>query len=204
MSVTKPRILIPSGAGAPGFGGIIQCLKEHDFAYVVAGDLNEYAYGQSLADQFYVVPPSSQEQIYLEKVKQIILDQKIDLVLPITTRELSVLSKNKEELEGLGSKVVVSQFENLTTANNKGLLRDWAEKQQIPVPKGSVVRNWSQFETEAQILLNRNQKVCFKPTEGNGSRGLGFVCLEEQLEYTVNKQGEIWMTMRERKIRVEK
>lgn len=204
MSITKPRILIPSGAGAPGFEGIIQCLKEHDFAYVVAGDSNEYAYGQSLADEFYVMPPSSKEEMYMNKVKQIILEQKIELVLPITTRELSVLSKHKEELEASGTKVIVSDLKNLTIANNKGLLKDWAEKQQIPVPMGSVVRSWSQFETEAQNLLNQNHKVCFKPTVGNGSRGLGFVCLENHLEYSINKPGEIWMTLSEWKIRLEK
>ncbi|MEY3965092.1 MAG: hypothetical protein RL263_261 [Bacteroidota bacterium] len=204
MSVTKPRILIPSGAGAPGFGGIIHCLKERDFAYVVAGDSNEHVYGQSLADQFFLMPPSSEEEKYLSKVKQIIVEQKIDLVLPITTRELSVLSKHKEVLEALGTKVIVSDLKNLTIANNKGLLKNWAEKQQIPVPKGSVVRNWSQFETEAQNLLNQNQKVCFKPIEGNGSRGLGFVALEEHLTYSNNKPGGIWMTITEWKLRLER
>ncbi len=204
MSVTKPRILIPSGAGAPGFGGIIQCLKERDFAYVVAGDSNEHVYGQSLADQFFLMPPSSEEEMYMDKVKQIILEQKIDLVLPITTRELSVLSKHKEELEALGTKVIVSDLKNLTIANNKGLLKDWAEKQQIPVPKGSVVRNWSQFETEAQNLLNQYHKACFKPTEGNGSRGLGFVGSEEHLTYSNNKPGEIWMTITEWRLRLER
>jgi carbamoyl-phosphate synthase large subunit len=204
MSVTKPRIFIPSGAGAPGFGGIFQCLKQGNFAYVVAGDSNEHAYGQALADQFYLMPPSSDEENYLSKVKQIILDEKIDLVLPITTRELSVLAKYRFELQALGVKVVVSDLKKLTIANNKALLKDCAENQHIPVPKGSLVKSWSQFENEASRLLSEGYKVCFKPSEGNGSRGLGFVCIENDLNYSINKPGEIWMTLSEWRMRLEK
>jgi len=62
------RILIPSGAGAPGFAGIVRCLRKLPDVYIAAGDSREYVYGSQLADAFEVVPSSQDEQIYVEKV----------------------------------------------------------------------------------------------------------------------------------------
>ncbi len=197
MSTTKPRVFIPSGAGAPGFGGILNCLTQNNFSEVIAGDSNEFAYGRGLVEHFCKMPPSSDENEYLTQIKSIILGMNVDLVLPITTRELTILSKHKVELEKLGTKVVVSELSSLNIANHKAEVLKWANQNGLPAPQGFSVVSWDDFNNKCRELLNQHKKVCFKPVLGNGSRGLGFVCDERELNFALEKPGEFWMTLNE-------
>ena len=79
----KVTILIPSGAGAPGFAGICRCLREELSWQIVAGDTNEHAYGKALCDEFFVVSSSENEQSYLDAVMVACERYAVDVILPI-------------------------------------------------------------------------------------------------------------------------
>ena len=113
----KVTILIPSGAGAPGFAGICRCLREELSWQIVAGDTNEHAYGKALCDEFFVVSSSENEQSYLDAVMVACERYAVDVILPITTRELGILSANKEHFETKGIKVVVSSAKGIDVSN---------------------------------------------------------------------------------------
>lgn len=168
-------VLIPSGAGAPGFAGICRCLREESAWRIVAGDVNANAYGSQLCDVFLVIPPSSNEGAYLEAVLGACVAHAVDVVLPITTRELDVLSRGKAQFDALGVVLVLSSTEAIEIANDKGLAARKAQELGLPVPPFEVCGDWPSFERAVISLQERGVGVCFKPVRGNGSRGFGIV-----------------------------
>lgn len=168
-------ILIPSGAGAPGFAGILRCLQEIPEWRILVGDTNPQTYGKALADGFVLMPSSSNENDYLIAIKSVCKDEGVDVILPITTHELEVLSKHKISIEAENVKVIVSDFEALKVANNKGSLAIKTKELKLPVPAFEIVSNKSDFKAAVDRLFLENNKLCFKPVTGNGSRGFGII-----------------------------
>ncbi len=170
------RVLIPSGAGAPGFAGIVKCLREIPSVYIVGGDSKEFVYGKSLSDSFVTMPSSDLENAYVEAVISVCKSHGIDVVLPITTRELLVLARHRVRIKTeTGSSIVVSDEVALLTANHKGRLYEFAWTHGFRVPAFSIVRDKESFGREAEILGVSFRDLCFKPVMGNGSRGFGRV-----------------------------
>ena len=48
---TTIKVFIPSGAGAPGFAGIVRCLRKDSRVEIFAGDTNPNPYGKVLANE---------------------------------------------------------------------------------------------------------------------------------------------------------
>ncbi len=195
---TTIKVFIPSGAGAPGFAGIVRCLRKDSRVEIFAGDTNPNPYGKVLANEFFVMPPSSDDQ-YIDKVIQICKDKHIDVVLPITTRELVPLSMHKSQIESVGTKVLISDLEGLEIANNKGRLLHHQIKNEtdIPVPDFGFAMGKVGFTEMAKSLFEAHETLCFKPVEGNGSRGFGIIVQEVSNDFLTEKAGILPMTLRE-------
>ena len=170
-------VFIPSGSGAPGFAGIAACLREDPQIRLVSGDMNADAYGKSLSDAFYLMPPSN-DFSYAERVLEISKTEGIDVILPITTSELIVLSEKSDVFAQQGIQVVVSQFKGLIMSNDKGSLHNWAKSIGIAVPDGMVCSDKREFKENSERLLLEHSRLFFKPVRGNGSRGIGLISRE--------------------------
>lgn len=170
-------MLIPSGAGAPGFAGIAACLREEPGLRLISGDCNEHAYGKSLSDAFYVMPTSNSPH-YIDRVLEICQLEKVQVVLPITTAELLPLSQQRDVFVNAGVHLIISPEKGILESNDKGLLHARAQRIGIAVPEGKVCQNRNDFEDVAQDLLGRHARLFFKPVRGNGSRGIGLICRE--------------------------
>lgn len=191
-------IFIPSGAGAPGFAGILRCLQEEPRWRVLAGDMNANAYGKALADGFFLMPSSDDEVAYLSAILKVCLEESVDVILPITTRELGVLARHKDTLAAEGVRVVVSGSTSIDIANDKGKSADFAQKLGLPVPRFKVVRDLEEFQTCVIDMQLGVDKLCFKPVLGNGSRGFGIVVKEVVAgEFLQAKAGVLPMTLAE-------
>ena len=83
-STQNITVFIPSGAGAPGFAGILECLKEDSSIRVIAGDINSEAYGAALCDKFIKMPASHTPDF---------IDKTIGLVNYPTSRSGHILPK---------------------------------------------------------------------------------------------------------------
>jgi carbamoyl-phosphate synthase large subunit len=187
MSLSPIHVFIPSGAGAPGFAGIAACLREDPRIRLISGDMVEFPYGRSLSDAFYQMPSPLDETRYLERLEYINNIENIDVILPITTRELNVLANHQNLFLSLGINVVISKPLGLEIANDKGRLHEYARNIKIPVPEGGVVSNATQFQTLARELFEKHQELFFKPTTGNGSRGIGRVTQKILSSFKWNK-----------------
>ena len=191
-------IFIPSGAGAPGFAGILRCLQEEPRWRVLVGDTNADAYGKALADGFFLMPSSGDDAAYLAAIRRVCLEESVDVILPITTRELGVLSRHKDALAGEGIRVIVSGSTSIDIANDKGKSADFAQKLGLPVPQFRVARDLKEFQTGVSEMQLAGSKLCFKPVLGNGSRGFGIVVNEVVPgEFLQAKAGVLPMTLEE-------
>ncbi len=177
MNTAVISVLIPSGGGAPGFAGISACLRESDDLRLVSGDINPQAYGKQLSDAFYVMPHAL-EPTYIDKVKEICLKEGIQAILPITTAELPILAHYQAELLEIGVQVLVSPEWVIQKSNDKGEIHKWAKNLGLSVPSGAVCNSREAFKDLAERLLEQHTDLFFKPTAGNGSRGIGRVCKE--------------------------
>lgn len=199
------RILIPSGAGAPGFAGIVRCLRNDKRMEIFAGDMHENPYGRALVNHFFQMPASSAEN-YIDKICEICEKNQIHVVLPITTRELVPLSTHKKRIESIGTKVIVSDLDGLEIANHKGRLlhHQMKNETQIPIPDFGFAMGKVGFAEIAKSLFTAHQTLCFKPVEGNGSRGFGIITQEVSDDFLAQKAGILPLTLKEWTARMPK
>lgn len=163
------RILI-TGAGAPGAAGIIQCLREIPNAFIVSVDTDPKAYGSLLTDAFETVPKANSPD-FIPELLEICKNHKVNVVLPLVTRELESLSKAKKLFEDNNIVIMVSDFLPLNIANHKGNLLNTLQRNQIPHPAFKIVWNFKEMEHAAHSLGYPNNPVIIKPCESNGLRG---------------------------------
>ena len=138
----KATLLIPSGAGAPGFAGILHCLKQAPGIRVIAGDINNQAYGSQLADGFFQTPPSNHPE-YPDFILGQAVIHEASVVLPITTRELDPMSEQVNRFADQGVRLLVSPPEGLRIANNKARLYEYMMVHGQNPPSFRVVRTLS-------------------------------------------------------------
>jgi carbamoyl-phosphate synthase large subunit len=163
-----------TGAGAPGAAGIIQCLKMEPFVELTVADANENAIGKYLANRFIRIPQADDPD-FTEAVLQHCLDNHIQLILPLVTRELFPLSKNKNRFEEKGIRVLVSPEEAINRANNKSACYQFLKERGIEVPQFSIVHTVEEFIDAARQMGYPQKQFCFKPSFSNGSRGVRVV-----------------------------
>ena len=170
----SPLRLLVTGAGAPGIRGTLHALRENPdgrAVHVVGVDLDENAVGRYLADAFHPVPaPESPD--YLDALRAVCRRERIDLVLPQTTREIAVLSRHRAGLEADGVRVMVSDAGAVQAANDKGEVLRAFERLGLPVPAYRTARTERELVEAAAALGYPEVSVVVKPPVSNGMRGL--------------------------------
>src|SRR5689334_19801328 len=102
--------VLMTGAGAPGAPGIIKCLLSDPSVNLVIADADANATGRYLHDPFIQIPLAD-DPGYVAKLLQVCLENNIQVLLPLVTKELFPLSLHKQEFEQQGTKVLVSSAE---------------------------------------------------------------------------------------------
>ncbi|MCJ7449316.1 MAG: ATP-grasp domain-containing protein [Bacteroidales bacterium] len=166
------RVFI-TGAGAPGAPGIIKSLrnvKERKIE-ILGGDAIPWnSVGVGLLDKIFQIP-FAESPDFIEKVLKICTSEKVDVVIPLVTRELQVFALNKNLFAQNGIYISVSDPEPLEIANNKYLLMKFCRENKIPVPDFYLVHSLDEFRDAAGRLGYPAKKICFKPPVSNGLRG---------------------------------
>lgn len=159
-----------TGAGAPGGPGIIKSLLNVNWIKLFTCDADESATGRFLCENFFTIPKADHPE-FISTILSFCIKHEIKIIFPLVTRELFLFSKAKNLFYDRGIKVIVSDFDGLSIANNKSELYKHLKFQQIITPDFFVVNNLEEF-TQAVIDLGYpNKPVCFKPSISNGSRG---------------------------------
>jgi carbamoyl-phosphate synthase large subunit len=134
-------------------------------------DANPYASGRALHAPFFRIPKASAPD-FIDAMYQICLEQKIDVLIPLVTRELEVLSTHKGRFLEIGTRIVVSDAEQLHAANDKLKLMQTLQQAGIPVAEFYTAKTALEIAEYARKLGYPHKKVCIKPALSNGSRGM--------------------------------
>lgn len=172
----KNITVLMTGAGAPGASGIIKCLRlngERDIR-IIGCDMKERVGTRCLLDGFEQIPPASSPD-FVETLLAKAVQNGADVVLPLVTRELELLSGSVSRFAEAGIKVCVCPAESLHIANDKGLMLDEMKKGGLPVPGYVRITRAEQFAPACKALGYPEKTVCFKPTHSNGSRGFRII-----------------------------
>lgn len=165
----KKNILV-TGAGALLGQGILRLLQIADFSKkIFTADPDPRSTGHWLGD-YAITIPKVNDATYIESIKAIVSEHKIDAILVGTDVELPILSKYKKEfLENYNCKIIVSDEEVINIANDKFLTADFLQKNNFPFPL-SVMAN------DKNKLKEIEEKLGFplfaKPFDGARSLGI--------------------------------
>lgn len=171
MSKAQPIRVLMTGAGAPGGPGILLALRQEPQIELTVADANPYASGRALHTNFVQIPAASHPG-YVAEMLRLCSEKQIQVLLPLVTRELELLSGHKAEFEAIGTRVVVSDAEKLHMANDKALLMQTLIAANIPVAECHTAHSGPEIEMFAKKLGYPQKNVCIKPALSNGSRGM--------------------------------
>ncbi len=167
--MTTLRILV-TGAGAPGIRGTLYALRQGDRpVYTVGTDLSERAVGRYLTDAFHTVPPPESPD-YLDALRAVCRTERIDVLIPQTTREIAVLSQHRDDFGDV--RVMVSDPEFIAAANDKSAVLRAFETLGLPVPAYRTAQTADELIEAATALGYPDRPVVVKPPVSNGMRGL--------------------------------
>ncbi len=173
----KIKILV-TGAGAPGIQGTLYSLKQnYDYREVeiIGTDTNSNVVGKYLCDKFFVIPKASKFEEYLEAMFGLCKNESVDVIVPQNTAELLTLSKNSDQFNQHGTKVVVSGQASIENSNSKFNLMNLCNELNVPVGEFRLVKTAKELLENAKALGWPNEKVVVKPPVSNGLRGVRII-----------------------------
>jgi carbamoyl-phosphate synthase large subunit len=163
-----------TGAGAPGAAGIIRCLKQDPSVKLTVADADPEAVGRYLHPEF-VQLPKGDDPSFAAALLDLCLDRSVDLVMPLVTKELLPLSRQKQRFEEAGIRLLVSGEKAITIANDKCETYRFLQGKGIQVPRFFLSGTREEFIHAAFELGHPAESFCFKPCRSNGSRGVRVV-----------------------------
>ncbi|WP_047546309.1 ATP-grasp domain-containing protein [Psychroserpens sp. Hel_I_66] len=151
---------------------------------IFAADINLSAPSMVDADVAILVPSVYSEN-YIAELKNIIEDHKIDAIISLNDLELPILSKHKQELESLGTKVIISSEKVIDISFDKietfKFLKSIGLETPLTYTTLEVVKN-------ALTIKKIDFPLVVKPRWGSGSIGVDFVESIEELELAFKLQ----------------
>jgi carbamoyl-phosphate synthase large subunit len=174
--VRSIRVLV-TGCSAPGIRGTLYALKNNSSRVrvnIVGTDLNPDGVGRFLTDRFCEIA-APESPFYVDSLVEIARAEKVDVILPQTTREVAVLSRHQNVFAALGIPVVVSGEQSVEIGNNKHRLLQLFQEMHLPHPDFVLAASESELLAAAQRLGYPDRAVVVKPPVSNGMRGFRIV-----------------------------
>ena len=137
----------------------------------MVADANPDASGRTLQEPFFLLPKAS-DFSFIGAIRQLCQEHQVDVLLPLVTRELEILSAHKQEFLQAGTHIIVSDAEKLHLANDKLQLMQTLQQHGIAVASFYTANTAEEIATCAYALGYPDKRVCIKPALSNGSRGM--------------------------------
>lgn len=174
MNKKKINLLITCAGGemSPQLYQLIKEKSKYNIR-IIAVDANESPVGRYFADISEIIPlPSSGN--YLDKIKYLIEEYEVDLLLPGSDEESLELSKHKKELNESYPDCFISVCDYRTTQiiNNKIKTFEILQENNINVPEWMVAFSKDELKGMLLEMLKRFECVVIKPSDTRGSRGV--------------------------------
>ncbi|MGS0748832.1 ATP-grasp domain-containing protein [Halpernia sp. GG3] len=159
--------------------GILRLLQISNFAKkIYTADPDPRSTGHWLGDYAVTIPKATDEN-YIEAIRKIVTDFKIDAVLVGTDVELPILAKYKEEFTSkYNCKIIVSDETVINIANDKFLTAEFLEKNNFSFP-------FSVMANDEHKLIEIEDRLGFplfaKPFDGARSLGIKKISNHKEL-----------------------
>jgi carbamoylphosphate synthase large subunit len=170
--MTKIRLLVTCVGGFT-VPTLLDCLdKSSIFSYYLVGvDSKSSGNSRELLDSYYQVPNGSDNR-YIEKILDIVKNEKIEFILPGSDEEAICISKNKKIFNDIGVKPIVSNIEVIELITNKYNTYMTLAKKGVRVPKYKIVNSIDELRSAIYEYGYPDTTVISKPVNGRGGRGL--------------------------------
>lgn len=160
-------VLVSSGEARQALS-IVRSLGSRGIDIAVLGERGSISFfSRYCKSKIIITPANKSPTIFLKKITKILKQRKFELFIPITDKELSLVSENRETIEK-HTKLIIPSHETLEIAQNKYKLMKFAETNAIPHPKSILIKN------SEELKMVKDFPVVIKPQIGYGSRGVRY------------------------------
>ena len=139
MSDKRHRILIEA-SGSLTSGYLISNIQAAGHA-CVCSDIDDRCFGRVLADDFFVMPRSSDPKLW-QRVEDILVDNSIDIVIPSLDETLQGWSERKNLYAAKDIHVVTSDPQSIAICQDKWRTFQFFTEHGIPTPQTSLSQEY--------------------------------------------------------------
>src|SRR4030042_5654420 len=133
--IKKINVLLTSVGVATGPNVISSLKLTKDLKFKIIGtDIDWLAAGLYLCDKKYITPKISDSN-YIENLLDICRNEKIDVMIPLLSKEISIIAEHKTIFERLGVRLAVSDIGTIRLCNDKNLFARFLLERDLPGPK---------------------------------------------------------------------
>lgn len=161
----KLKVLVTGCGGDIGqsIGKILKS-KPELFTLIIGADLHQDHAGKFIFDKCYTVPRCHVDGYQLE-VLNIIKQNEIDLVIPISEPELRQMEKQQCQDNFFGKPVIMANQQSLNIGFDKKLTSDFLAHNELPFPETFYITDYDK----------NNYPVLIKSRNGSGSKSIHLV-----------------------------
>lgn len=181
-SSIEKRILITAVGGDLALS-VIKCLKESGKEiHLVGCDMNPYAAGRAVVNDYVTAPPVKNETQYIEFMRSLIISQHIHYVFPLSDIEIEFFLRKKEFFQDLNVVVVMNDAQIIETFADKYETIQFFKANSISCPDTSLQAGY-----DGRLKF----PVILKKRRGSGSQGLFKVDNEEELQFYLKRNRDM-------------
>jgi carbamoyl-phosphate synthase large subunit len=161
------KVLITSIGSTPSIGVVKFIKASQRDVEIIGTDINceNRIAGSSLVHKFLKVPPFSDVN-YLDAMMNIVIENRIQILIPIHDDELQELSKVTEKFKEFGCTIIVSKFATIEAVNDKYTFAKLLYESNILTPPTYSPEQWEKMDfSEMDFWI-------MKPLKGVSSRGI--------------------------------
>tara|TARA_R110000868_G_scaffold193351_1_gene438209 strand:- start:1751 stop:2773 length:1023 start_codon:yes stop_codon:yes gene_type:complete len=129
--------------------------------------------------------PSIYEDSYIEELKKICIENTVDAIISLNDLELPILSKRKNDLEAIGTKVIISSEFAIDISFDKWKTYQFLKSNNLLTPNTYIDINVVSQDLKSGKL---DFPLILKPRWGSASIGIEIVENEEELDYAYRLQ----------------
>ena len=139
---------------------LFELKKKYKKIKIFVSDSNINAAGMNWGKNIITIktPQTKDEEKYLAKIKKACIQYKINLLIPVSDRDLNILSLHEQFFKKIKTKLIISSNKVIKICNNKLLTHDFCKKNDINTP---------------EIKKDKaNYSYILKPIYGSGSKDI--------------------------------
>jgi glutathione synthase/RimK-type ligase-like ATP-grasp enzyme len=137
-------------------------------------------------DKFYKIP-NVMNKNFLKKINEIVIKEKISLIIPTSDEEVIMFSKNKKNFEKKGIGVACEEKNNVKIFTNKYNTYEFLKKNKIDIQSYFFIKNYKELIKK----LNMFEEFVVKPIIGRGGRGVYIIKRKVKKNIFLNSGREV-------------